>query len=301
MVIEEAVRPLPQAAARSYAALFTEMAGDLAERLRASLAVVQSADAHTRGGGSGTIWTSDGVIITNHHVVPTDGARVTLWDGRDLDARVIARDAERDLVALRVDAQGLSALPMGDPSALRVGEMVFASGNPLGQRGVVTAGIVHRLGDGPHITADIRLAPGNSGGPLVDAQGRLLGINAMIAGGLGVAISVQAVVDLLAGVSPRPRLGVVMTAVVLPERVSASLASGQTTGLLVLEVHPHSIAEAGDLRAGDILLALDGQPLADPGDVAYHLHRRVVGQILEVTLLRAGQPLTRSVTVATAG
>jgi serine protease Do len=175
--------------------------GDLAATLRASLVAIRS-DA---GGGAGTAWRSDGLIITNNHVVPGDAAEVLLPDGRALPGRVVARDPGHDLAAVRVEAS-LTPVAVADSTRLRAGEMVFAIGNPWGIRGSVTAGIVFGVGPAIEdsvpvakvIRADIRLAPGNSGGPLADSRGRVVGINSMVAGGMGVAIPSNTVTEFLA-------------------------------------------------------------------------------------------------------
>jgi serine protease Do len=142
--------------------------------------------------GSGVIWTSNGLIVTNAHVA-RGRAGVVLPGGRALEARGLAWDPEHDLAALAIDGDGLSAADVGDSDGLRVGDLVVAVGNPLGLTGAVTAGVIHAIGPrrlaGPSfIQADLRLAPGNSGGPLADARGRVIGINAMIAGGLALAL-----------------------------------------------------------------------------------------------------------------
>ena len=136
--------------------------------------------------GAGVIWHPDGLILTNAHVAHGD-VTVVLADGRPRSARLVARDPRRDLAALVVDATGLPAAPIGDSAALRVGELVLAVGNPLGLVRALSAGLVHAVGPRA-IHADLRLAPGNSGGPLADARGRVVGLNAMIVGGLAVAV-----------------------------------------------------------------------------------------------------------------
>src|SRR5712691_8962986 len=152
-----------------------------------------------RGGGTGVIWNSDGRIITNAHVVANEQAKihVHLTDGRTLEAKVLHRDPRLDLAMLKVNGDNLKALPIGDSSRLRIGEWVFAIGHPWGQRWALTAGIVSSLSSVKvaddlttrYIKSDVHLAPGNSGGPLLDAEGRVVGINAMIFGGdLAVAI-----------------------------------------------------------------------------------------------------------------
>jgi serine protease Do len=201
------------------------LAGDLAAaaaRLRA-VTVAVHAGAPTRRGlaasghGSGVVWRRDGLVVTNAHVARTAHAVVTLPDGRRLAARTVARDPARDLALLELDAgalppDALTAATPGDPSRLRPGEVVLALGHPLGHANALAAGIVHAAGDaGPPpwlrgrgtsapvrvVQADVRLLPGNSGGPLADAAGRVVGINAMVVGGLGVAIAVDEVAALV--------------------------------------------------------------------------------------------------------
>ena len=168
----------------------------LAERLQAS--TVRVADGR-RGAGSGVVWSMDGLIVTNAHVARGRVATVTFHDGRSAGARVIARDPERDLAALKLENAIAFALPVAgvrDSGTLRVGELVFAVGNPLGLVGAMTAGIVQRLSD-RFVIADVRLEPGNSGGPLADAQGRVVGVNSMVARGLALAVPSVAVTDFL--------------------------------------------------------------------------------------------------------
>jgi serine protease Do len=145
------------------------------------------------GSGSGVIWSADGLIVTNAHVATDERLRVELADGRQLQAQLIARDSHRDLALLKVNAAGLVALEPCDLSSRRAGEAVLALGYPMGGD-AVTVGIVHAAPRDAHwLTADIRVAPGNSGGPLCDVHGRLVGINTMVVDGLTLAISVRAI------------------------------------------------------------------------------------------------------------
>lgn len=160
--------------------------GAVVERLRRSTVRILSADA---GMGSGVIWSRDGTVVTNAHVARHRDVIVELWDGRRLEARLVARDPRRDLAVLRVPADLLAEARIGDARALRAGELVVAVGNPFGVAGAASIGIVHAAGDGPLVRSDVRLAPGNSGGPLATVDGRVVGVNAMIVGGLGVAIA----------------------------------------------------------------------------------------------------------------
>jgi len=161
----------------------------LAITLRKSLLAVY----HDGGAGSATPWPG-GLVITNNHVVPGDAARVLDPAGATFKAAVVTRDETADLVALQCEGRLPPAFPVRiEP--LRVGELVYAIGNPWGEHGVLTAGIVLAPGSGRRadgsftpVRADLRLAPGNSGGPMVDASGRVVGINSMIIGGVAVAI-----------------------------------------------------------------------------------------------------------------
>ena len=169
----------------------------LVEDLRRSVVLVQSAHGH----GSGLIWDSAGLIVTNHHVVARDQARVELSDGRLLAAAVVGRDVQNDLAALRVPALDLPAAAIGDSTALRVGELIIAVGHPFGVRGAATLGIVSRAPSGPDggdwlgrarrelLQADVDLAPGSSGGPLANAAGEVVGVASMVIGP-GIALAV---------------------------------------------------------------------------------------------------------------
>lgn len=160
-----------------------------------------------RGTGAGTIWHPHGLIVTNAHVVGRGGLKVQLPDGRTLPAQVMAQDADYDLAALRIEAENLPTIPLGDSRTLRPGQWVMAVGHPWGVSGAATAGVV--IGMGPAmpemprngrewVIASVHMRPGHSGGALVDARGRLMGINTMINGpDVGVAIPTHVVVEFL--------------------------------------------------------------------------------------------------------
>ncbi len=178
----------------------------MAQRLRQITVQILGPGA---GMGSGVVWGSDGLIVTNAHVLRRQGrhATVVLSSGHRFEGRLLARDAAADLAALGIDASALPTAELGDSEAVRVGELVIAVGNPLGLDGALTTGVVHAAGRGParspFIAADLALAPGNSGGPLADARGRVIGINAMVAGGLALAIPSRAVQRFLASLGDR--------------------------------------------------------------------------------------------------
>ncbi len=147
--------------------------------------------------GSGVVWHADGLVVTNAHVVRDARPLVTIAGAGTLEGRVVAADRERDLALVSVDATGLVAAQPGDAESLAAGSLVLALGHPMGVPHALSLGVVHgvttRRGSPRYISADIRLAPGNSGGPLVDTSARVVGVNAMIVGGLGVAIPTSVV------------------------------------------------------------------------------------------------------------
>jgi serine protease Do len=217
--------------------------GEVAERLRRR--TVQVSSPPRRGSGSGVVWSSDGLVLTNAHVARATEAEVELWDGRRFAGRVTSRDPRRDLATVKIDAGGLESAEAGDSGAVRPGELVMAIGNPLGFAGALSTGVVHSVGPLPGmgrqswIRANVRLAPGNSGGPLANAQGAVIGINTAIVHGLGVAVPSNAAATFVSA-GPRPSLGVVLRPADL--------------GLEILEVEPRGAAAAASLRAGDLLL-----------------------------------------------
>jgi len=156
------------------------------DRLRRSTARVLAGGSVV---GAGVVWSREGTIVTNAHVARGPTAVVELWDGRRWTARLRWRDPRLDLAVLVVPPELLPEAQIGDSRALRVGELVVAVGHPLGLAGAASVGVVHTAGIGPLVRADVRLAPGNSGGPLATVDGRVVGINSMIVNGLGVAIA----------------------------------------------------------------------------------------------------------------
>jgi len=277
---------------------FSSDLGQIIERIQPSVVQVRRGD---RGAGTGVIWHEDGSIITNHHVVANAGTnlQVELQDGRVLNAYVVDSDPTLDVAMLKVTADNLKAAPAGDSSKLRVGELVFAIGNPWGQRGVVTAGIVSVLGKvkvrnsnrtREYIASDVRLAPGNSGGPLLNAQGKVVGINAMIMGGdLSVTIPSN-VVNAWAAQLPQTRisLGVQVQPAGLPASIRQVLAHGQTQGLLVVGIIPGSLAEHAGLLVGDILIDIAGKPINDVTTLRATLTANSSQDTVRLRVLRAG-------------
>ena len=152
-----------------------------------------------RSGGSGVVWRADGLIVTNAHVADSQELEVAFFDGRILQGRLMARDPAVDLAVLDVGAGQFLYASIRSAREMRAGSLVLAVGNPLDGEGAVSAGIVHRpVGARHHIFADIRLAPGNSGGPLADAQGNVIGVNSAVIANLGCAVTSDAVQEFLA-------------------------------------------------------------------------------------------------------
>jgi serine protease Do len=267
--------------------------GEIAEQLRRSTVLIH---AGSRGRGSGVIWSSDGTIVTNAHVARGSNTRVQLWDGREFDATVTARDPRRDLATVRIHAHSLPAASPADSSLLRPGEFAIAIGNPMGFVGALTTGVIHAIGPvrglglQSWVQASVRLAPGNSGGPLAGVRGRLIGINTMVAGLLALAIPSNTVGDFLAAGQRDIGLGVAVRPVRLPR------FTGLTFGLVLLEVDVGSPAALASLMAGDILLGTEAEPFSSIEDLA----RAIDGiglRLLRLRFLRGSYSKVRRVTV----
>lgn len=270
--------------------------GEIAERVRRYTVLVQPGG---RGSGSGVIWNSDGTIITNAHVARGSRVEVTLWDGREFTAEVSARDSRRDLAALRISAANLSAAPVADSSHVRPGEVAIAVGNPLGFLGAMTMGVVHAvaplraMGGRNWVQADVRLAPGNSGGPLADVHGRVIGINTMVAGRVALAIPSNEVLQFLLGDTGGHWLGVSVMPVRLPR------PSETRAGLLVLGVEPGSPAAQASLLPGDILLGSEDLAFSSPQNLADVLQNSLSGMV-RLKFLRGDYTKVRRVMVSLA-
>ena len=267
--------------------------GDIAEQLRRSTVLIHSGG---RGNGSGVIWSGEGLIVTNAHVLHGTNVCVQLWDGREFEAAVTARDPRRDLAALRISANSLPAACPADSSQLRPGELAIAIGNPLGFVGALTTGVIHAigplraLGSQTWVQATVRLAPGNSGGLLADARGHVIGVNTMVAGRLALAIPSNAVRDFLAAGPRSAWLGVSVHPVRLPR------ANGLKFGLVLLEVEPGSPSAQASLMAGDILLGTEEKPFQSIDDLAKAMDGQGL-RLLRLEFLRGDYSRVRRVTV----
>src|SRR5712671_1655093 len=271
--------------------------GEIAEKLRRSTVLVHAGGC---GSGSGVIWSSDGSDITNAHVARAGQISLQLWDGREFNATVASRDPSRDLALLRIAATNLPSALVADSSQVRPGELAIAIGNPMGFVGALTTGVIHAvgplrgLGSRSWVQADVRLAPGNSGGPLADARGRVIGINTMVAGTLALAIPSNTVQDFLFAGPSDAWLGVTVHPVKVPR--SNSLAGTHRFGLLLAEIEPHSPASFASLLPGDILLGTEEKAFTSPGDLSQALQGKGP-RTLRLEFLRGDYSHVRRVTV----
>jgi serine protease Do len=260
------------------------------------------------GMGSGVIVRQDGYILTNHHVVEgAEEVTVELTDGRSFKAKVVGTDAPSDLAVLKIDAPNLKTLPLGDSDEVRVGDVVLAVGNPLGVGQTVTMGIVSakgratRMGDGSYedfIQTDAPINRGNSGGPLVNTRGELIGINSQIlspsGGNIGIGFSIPAnmarhvMTQLIEhGEVRRGRLGVTIQAIT-PELASAMNLSG-TNGALVSSVDAKSPAESAGIKRGDVITAVNGETVKDSNMLRNKIAELGPGAEAKLTILRDGK------------
>ena len=278
---------------------FSSGLGEMIEQAQASVVQVRRGD---RGAGTGVIWQTNGGIITNHHVVAHTGSKtlVELRDGQVFEAQIVDSDPTLDLALLKVPADHLIAIPVADSTKLRVGELVFAIGHPWGQRGVVTAGIVSALSKVKmrnsnrqleYIKSDVRLAPGNSGGPLLNALGQVIGINAMIMGGdLSVAIPSTVVSTWIAQLpQARITLGVQIQPTELPSNIRHDLANDQSLGLLVVGIIAGGLAEQANLLVGDVLIDIENTALSDAATLRSVLAQSSSKKSVRMRVLRGGK------------
>ena len=255
--------------------------------------------------GSGVIASGDGHVVTNFHVVRgADAIVVRLADQSEYQATLVGSDPKTDLALLKIDGRGLPAMPFGDSDRLEVGEPVMAIGNPFGLEQTVTTGIVSAkerfIGSGPYddfIQTDASVNPGNSGGPLVDVRGALIGINTAIFSqtggsvGIGFAIPVNVAKDVLrqlrdAGKVVRGYLGVAVAPVTPEARRAANLPGPK--GALVAEVVSGSPAAAAALKPGDVIVSFQGQEIQDPRDLTRRVAATPPGMNVKLEVLRAG-------------
>jgi len=262
--------------------------------------------------GSGVIVSQDGYILTNAHVV--DGAQqltVTLLDGRTFKGAVVGSDTVTDLAVVKIPATSLPAAPLGDSSSLVPGDWAIAIGNPYGLNFTVTVGVISATGrtlpDGPEetfIQTDAAINPGNSGGPLVDTDGRVVGINSAKfenAQGIGFSIPINTAKGIMSdlissGHVVRPYLGVSLQPLT-PDLASELNLPSDTKGALVADVAPNSPAAAAGLERGDVIVQAGGERTLDPSALVTFIHKQKVGSKVVLLVLHRGHTTYETVTL----
>ena len=312
-------RPSDGEALDAYSRVVTAVARDLAPSV-ANLRVTRRLRGGrvAMGGGSAVVITPDGFLLTSAHVVEgAGGGSASFVDGREMHYDVVGADHLSDLAVLRADGDALVPARLGDASGLQVGQLVVAIGNPHGYAGSVTAGVVSALGrslpvgrrGGPHrlvenvVQTDAALNPGNSGGALVDGSGRVVGVNTAVAGvGLGLAVPINDATRLIVatlmadGRVRRAWMGIAVGPRPLPPRVAGRL--GRRDAIEIIEVVEGSPAHQAGLRVEDLLVELDGVPLAGADDLQRLMTAERINTPAKVTVVRGGDLSSVTVTPA---
>jgi S1-C subfamily serine protease len=291
---------------------YSQVVSDVVERVGPSVVRVDIKRSGTNAGsGSGVIVSPDGFVLTNSHVVQgARGAEVTTLEGRQLHARVLGDDPDCDLALLRIDdGVTLPAARLGDSAKLKRGQIAIAIGNPLGFDASVTAGVVSALGRSLRsksgrmiedvIQTDAALNPGNSGGPLVSSRGEVIGINtAIIMGAQGICFAVASntanfVLGEIArhGRVRRAYIGIGAGTIPIPRRIALRLELPQINGARILSVETDGPADQAGLLTGDMIVALDGKPIAGVEDLLRALDADKINRTLSIDVLRRSEQL----------
>jgi S1-C subfamily serine protease len=291
---------------------FSRVTVHVAEVIRPAVVNLQGDGRGARGSGSGVLFTPDGFLLTNHHVVQSaERVRIRLGDGQELTGRVVGADPWTDLAVVQAHASGLPYASFGDSAQLRVGQLVVAIGSPFGFESTVTAGVVSALGRTLRsitghlvdnvIQTDAALNPGNSGGPLVDSKGRVIGINTAIirpAQGICFAIPINMAKHILPqllqhGRVVRGYLGVHGRNVPISRAIARRYGLTQSHGFEVSAVEENGPADQTGVQEQDIIVALSEQPTGSIDDLHKLLMQLPVGVPASVTLLRGDRRIER--------
>ena len=283
---------------------------EVAERVGpAVLRIDVRREGKNAGSGSGFVISPDGLVLTNSHVVQGARAvRVTTLEGRFLDARTLGDDPDTDLALLRIDADvPLTSAALGDSAKLRPGQIAVAIGNPLGFDATVTAGVISALGRSLQsksggmiedvIQTDAALNPGNSGGPLVNSNGEVVGVNtAVIMGAQGICFAVSSnTAKFVAGEIAkhgrvrRAYIGIGAATTPIPRRIALRLDLNQTNGVRILSVDQAGPAAEAGLLSGDLIVALDGKPIGGVSDLLRALGGEAINRALSLDFLRRSE------------
>jgi S1-C subfamily serine protease len=268
------------------------------------------------GGGTGVLWSADGYIVTASHVVhKSRNTKVGLGDGNMVDAKVVGRDPYSDIALLKIEGESFKAIETGDSERINVGEFVLALANPFNRKPAATSGIVTNtrttlrgmrgMNMENVIITDARLNPGYSGGPLIDASGRMIGMNTAYAWSRGIAIpisTVKAIVERLmkGGEVKRAYLGIFMNTIPIPEEVAEETKLDQETAVMVLKVEHDSPAKKAGIAFGDIIVRFNDKPIRDVSELPNLLSEEVVGKKTKIAVLRGEKIVEFTITPSSA-
>jgi S1-C subfamily serine protease len=304
--------PEPNPEEREALDAYSRVVVDVADALRPAVVNLRAGSGRREGSGSGLLFTPDGFLLTNQHVVGRhERVRVRLTDGRDLPGRVVGADPWTDLAVVQADASGLPHGTLGDSSRLRVGQLVVAIGSPFGFDWTVTAGVVSALGRTLRsitghlvdnvIQTDAALNPGNSGGPLVDSRGQVIGINTAVirpAQGICFAIPINMAKHIMPQLMQHGRvvrgyLGLHGRSVPVPRAAGRKFELTQTTAVEVVAIEPGGPADQAGVLEGDVIIAMAEQATTTVDDLHKLLTTLPVGIPAPIVMLRGERRLER--------
>ena len=279
---------------------FSEAIADIVSRVKPAVVLIGQNGSH----GAGVIWRKDGIVVTNRHVLRGDRADVVLDDGRRVTGIVAARHPSQDLAIVKIAVDDLTAVEIGDSSTVRPGQLAIAIGHPPGLRSAATLGVVVAAGqaatlEGPQtgdwLQTDVTLRPGNSGGPLIDTDGAVIGINTMVNGRLSLSVPSATVERFVAGERPGdPRAWLGVNGLLVPLR-----RPNYPSGFLISEIAEGSPADRAGLIVGDVIVVIAGHTVTDAETVPAAILRMNPGEAVAVEVLRGGEPRNFTLVPAT--